>query len=70
MSTTWCEHEVRGYCETCEITRLEKKCAELRKDAERYRYLRNDSSMFGWQRMNKMSADQIDASIDAAMKGE
>ena len=75
MSATWCEHEVKGYCETCEITRLEKKCAELREDAERYRGIKRMRksvllSIINRPLLGNMYDSHFDDEIDAAMKGE
>jgi hypothetical protein len=39
----------------------------LRADAERYRWLRNDTSPLGWCAMNGTTPEKIDAVIDEAM---
>jgi hypothetical protein len=45
-----------------------KELERLRADAERYRWLRNDTSPFGWLAVNGTTPEKIDAAIDAAMK--
>jgi hypothetical protein len=54
---------------------LKKQNDELWADANRYRLLRNDTSPYGWQARNKLTAEQIDTLLDAAcieeaLKGE
>jgi hypothetical protein len=46
---------------------VRREMSELRRDAERYRWLRDDASPGGWQRREGKTAEQIDALIDAAM---
>ena len=63
------------------IDGLRTKCAEFRKDAERYRWLRNDAAdselgVYMWVESNGKSQrawlamSELDKAIDAAMKGE
>ena len=54
------------------ITDLERKQAaeieRLRKDAERYRWLRTQPEWLGWE--HDFRSDEIDREVDAAMKGQ
>ena len=48
--------------------RLKAELAEAKKDAERYRWLRNNPVWVGYD--SDFRPDEIDAAIDAAMKGK
>lgn len=54
------------------ITDLKQENAELRKDAERYRWLRDNKHLDIWWSVDgdKDRCKNIDDDIDAAMKGE
>ena len=54
------------------IAQLEQENAELRKDAERYRWLRNDDNWgddadHRWEVLGEKSCKDFDALIDATM---
>ena len=51
-----------------EMERLKAELAEAKKDAERYRWLRNNPVWVGYD--SDFRPDEIDAVIDAAMKGK
>jgi hypothetical protein len=49
------------------LAELVEENERLRKDAERYRFLRDDKSPLGWQSFNGTTAEKIDALLDAAI---
>jgi hypothetical protein len=49
------------------LAELQEEVERLRKDAERYRFLRDDKSPLGWQSFNGTTAEKIDALLDAAI---
>ena len=51
-----------------ENERLKAELAEAKKDAERYRWLRNNPAWVGYD--SDFRPDELDASVDRAMKGK
>ncbi len=49
------------------IAELERELAEARRDAARYRWLRECPNTKDWARLGDMWPNQLDAAIDAAM---
>lgn len=84
---TNCTHHwtVTSECPRClrdEIERLQARCAELEKDAARYRWMRGDAPPHSerWSRwdikrweggfFNPLERETLDAAIDAAIEGK
>lgn len=54
--------------ERTELERLRAEVAALRKDAERYRWLRDIATDSDWEFISDQVADNTDAAIDVAMR--
>lgn len=52
------------------IRELEAENAALRRDAERYQWLKHAPDEREWLKLGNLLPDQLDAAIDAAMKGQ
>jgi hypothetical protein len=67
----WADHcemrKVTAQLAAFELDRLQAENEALRKDAERYRWLRIESAQ-GWNLFGHYTQDALDAAIDDAMK--